>query len=371
MLSNMQAPSRKLTVQTCRKTCVYPYRFDQGKFIGGFCAEQVVDNARMPGALEPRDVPLAVASPPRHHYEGRYLYAGPLWNHFGHVLVDCIHRLWAVLENPDRYVGIVFSNVQNLRPSDTPRVPSFVPALFDLMGLPSLPTILVDEASLFETLDVPQLGSVYKIGLSPAYEPYLQRYQETISQKTSLFKGKTPARIFYGRSHALRDGGVIGSTFFEKMLAHAGFSSCIPEELSLRFQFAHVLQAEEIVFEEGSSIHITELLLSVAANVRMLPRRPNPHVFRKALDPRCPSFFVLAKGENVALLPDRNGKMSPASLTFYKDGRTVYAGLEQAFNLPTFDQKLYHTTELEDLRSAPAKNAALTQSRNLILQTYR
>jgi hypothetical protein len=367
----MQSSVLPLSIQTAKNSCDHPYHFEKGKFIGGFASTDVLENARMPGALGPRDVPLT--NPPRanRRYEGRYLYAGPLWNHFGHVLVDCIHRLWALLEAPDRYEAIVFANVQNLRASGTPKIPSFVPPLLDLMGLPTTPIIFVNEPTEFETLDVPALGSIYKIGLSQAYQTYLERYQEVISEKTALFRGKTPTKIFYGRGHALRDGAVIGSSYFEKSLKHAGFLSCVPEELSLRLQFAYLLQAEEVIFEEGSAIHLTEPLHKIKADVRMLPRRPDPHVFRTALNPKCSVFHILAKQSNVFQLPDRNGNMSPASLTFYKDHDAVYTELAKFFDLPDFDKAHYEALELQDLKAAPVKSSAIFKQRLNILQNYR
>ncbi|MCC4231103.1 glycosyltransferase family 61 protein [Sphingobium soli] len=367
----MQASVRPLSIQTAKSSCVHPYHFEKGKFIGGFASEDVLENARMPGIPSPRDIPLTDPPRPNRRYEGRYLFAGPLWNHFGHVLVDCIHRLWALLEKPDRYEAIVFANVQNLRARSVPQIPSFVPHLLDLMGLPAIPIIFVDEATEFEILDIPELGSIYKIGLSPGYRPYLERYQEAITKRTALFREKTPTRIFYGRGHALRDGGVIGSSYFEKSLKHAGFLSCVPEDLSLRLQFAYLLQAEEIIFEEGSSIHLTELLHEVKANVRILPRRPNPHVFRTALTPRCSVYQVLAKPNNIIQLPDRNGNMSPASLTFYKDHEAVYNELSKIFDLPDFDKSLYETLELRDLKAAPVKSPTILKQRLNMIRNYR
>lgn len=347
-------------------TTVYPYEHVKRKFVGGFSKEQLVENARMPGLAGPRDLPVNQSMSPSKHFSGRYLFAGPMWNHFGHVLVDCLHRIWPLTEAPSAFDGLVFSNVVNLRPGATIAIPPFVPQLLEMMGIPSIPIILVDEPTSFDELFIPQLGSVFQTGYKPFYKRYLQKYQENITKSVGLLRQKAPKRIFYGRNHALRDGGVIGSSYFENVLADVGFISCVPEEMSLRLQFSYIMNASDIIFEEGSAIHLTDVLLNVPAKIRMLPRRSGDKVFSPALINRTPYFENLASDDNIFRLKDRNGNISPASLTLYRRPDLVHRQIAKCFQIAKFDMNLYEKMEDLDHKRSPAKDSVREERANAI-----
>lgn len=320
----------------------------------------------MPGLAGPRDLPVNQSMSPSKHFSGRYLFAGPMWNHFGHVLVDCLHRIWPLTEAPSAFDGLVFSNVVNLRPGATIAIPPFVPQLLEMMGIPSIPIILVDEPTSFDELFIPQLGSVFQTGYKPFYKRYLQKYQENITKSVGLLRQKAPKRIFYGRNHALRDGGVIGSSYFENVLADVGFISCVPEEMSLRLQFSYIMNASDIIFEEGSAIHLTDVLLNVPAKIRMLPRRSGDKVFSPALINRTPYFENLASDDNIFRLKDRNGNISPASLTLYRRPDLVHRQIAKCFQIAKFDMNLYEKMEDLDHKRSPAKDSVREERANAI-----
>ena len=301
-----------LKVETIKDVTVYPYTFRDLKFQGGFEAQKISDLARIPGEKSYRDQPLQADAVFTNTLKGRFLFAGPVWNHFGHILTDSLHRLWPLVDEIASYDGIVFLSVTNLRvPKDgIIRMPQIAIDLLKLMGVPSnFPIHFITEPTKVEVLEIPEVGCSTKVGLKEAYRPYLEHYQNNIRQQVGKFSDKLPRKLFYSRSHALGDGGVIGLQYFEERLRDKGFFSVVPEEMTLKMQFAFAMAAEFVVFEEGSALHITDLLSSIGAKTFMLRRRARVMDFERALRPRVAGFANLVGSNNVVQLPDRNGNV--------------------------------------------------------------
>ncbi|EQB33115.1 hypothetical protein M529_06175 [Sphingobium ummariense RL-3] len=237
-------------------------------------------------------------------------------------------------------------------------MPQLALDLMTLMGIPEdIPRFYVTEPTTVEQLDVPVMGSSTRLGTNPFYRRYLKTYQENIHTAVKSLIEKAPSHLFYSRSHALRDGGVLGISYFEDRLRKKGFVSCVPEEMSLKMQFAYVMAAEKIIFEEGSAIHITDILSSIPGRTYMLRRRPVGDVFSTSLKPRASAFINLVAPDNVQLLPDRSGNMSPACLSFYKRPDAVSESLvKHGFEIGDFDQEAYRKAERRDLNSAVTKS---------------
>jgi hypothetical protein len=138
--------------------CLNPYHFVSQKFNGGIESETNCLFARMPWRTDWRDSPT-----PRHpdasYLPGQYLYAGPLWNHFGHVMVDSIHRLWAY----NGHTAIVFNGVVGLRGVQTAAdlatwaYPPLIDYILSVMGIDA-EVMIVREPTIFQAIDVPEPG---------------------------------------------------------------------------------------------------------------------------------------------------------------------------------------------------------------------
>ena len=296
---------------------------------------------------------------------GRSLYAGPLWNHFGHILTESIHRLWPLVDG--RYDRVVFTGVIGLRgvtSADALRraeVPPVAEAIFEAMELPDVELFLVREPTIFEALDVPEPGARYRDGIEPFYLKYLHVYQGRITNRLPHYIG--PKNIYYSRRHILGQGGIIGSRYFEEVMARVGVVSIIPEKMTLDTQLSHLLNAERIVFDEGSSVHLVELLANLPGTFYMLPRRPRDNVFCAAFRDRAP-FYNLANDDNVGLLPDKYGATTtPSALAFYKRPEEVFEALTQhGLVAGSFDRAKYIDCEAADRQ--PPRSA---MSRSILL----
>lgn len=349
-------------VQRLSDVCVNPYHFVSGKFNGGIESETACLFARMPWGEDWRDVPT-----PRHpdasYLPGRYLYAGPLWNHFGHVMVDSIHRLWAYRGHD----AIVFNGVVGLRGVRSPAdlaawaYPPLIDYVLSVVGIDAEVRI-VREPTIFQELDVPEPGAVWRGRIKPFYRNFLKKYQSALVERTKSLDA--PRRIYYSRNHLLNRGGILGSSYLEEILKNNDFEVVRPEKLTWDQQFANLLKADQVIFDEGSSIHLSEMFDYLPPRVYMLPRRTLSGVFERALTPRG-GLTTLASGENVALLPDGNGLLpSPAALSCYKNPQPV---VERMFELGLsrlhYNQAKFYEAELKDLLSAKARDDAVMQQR--------
>lgn len=350
-------------IDCLKNVCVNPYEFIEGKFCGGIEAEANCSLGRMQSGRNFRDIPQPKAANAA-FMPGKYLFAGPLWNHFGHILVDSIHRLWAY----DGHDAIVFSGVVGLRGVHTPDdlrlwvYPPLVDKLLAMIGNDA-PVFIVREPTIFEHLDVPEAGAVWKMHVKTFYREHLCRYQRDIEMLTRDI-APTGRRLYYPRTHLLSEGGILGSSYFASALSTNGFTVCHPEKLSLEQQFANLLKADQIVFDEGSSVHLSELFDYLPAKAYMLPRRAGDDVFCRALNPRG-GMINLVDPDNVGTLPDRNGNdRSPATLAFYRYPELVYKRMaDLGLITAQFDADAYKRAEMADLLSAAAKDKALRKSR--------
>lgn len=108
--------------------------------------------------------PAPLRDRPARHLPGHHLYAGPFKNHFGHVMVDSIIRLWAF--DPNRHETVVFAALDESMPG----------WFFDIVALfgisPDRVTLIKDNTTV-ASLDFAEPGSRLKTGPQPWYLEWL------------------------------------------------------------------------------------------------------------------------------------------------------------------------------------------------------
>lgn len=351
-----------------------PDRRKPACFSGGIEAGKASRFARMAWSGGYRDQPQSRRELTGLPIPGRSLFAGPLWNHFGHILTESIHRLWPLIE--DRYDRIVFTGVIGLRgvmsaeDLRSAEVPATAKAIFAAMELPDVELFLVREPVVFAALDVSEPGARYRDGVQPFYLKYLRKYQDRITGRMPEYSG--PRNLYYSRRHILAQGGIIGSSYFEEAMAKSGIVSVIPENMTIDEQLNHLLNAERVVFDEGSSVHLVELLGHLPGSFYMLPRRPGDMVFRSAFRNRA-LFHNLATDDNVGVLPDKYGETAtPAALAFYKRPAEVFDALSRnELVAGAFDYERYRECEAADLALCPFRNEQIRSARQAALAQFR
>lgn len=193
---------------------------------------------------------------------GPALWAGPYFAHFGHMLAESIHRLWAARHFPDyRDAPILFQAMP-----DAVRRPWF-DAMLGLVGIAPERVVLIDRETRIEELHVPAQGRALGGAL------LLPDYLWLFPLAPIAVPGDAPKRLYVSRTGYTHSGIYLGESLIERILAQAGFAIVHPETLPLA-TFAGMLRgAETIVFAEGSAIHNLELTGPVAARVMVIGRR--------------------------------------------------------------------------------------------------
>lgn len=368
------------SIVSLRDVAVMPYVYKRPLFRGGIDAAVAPPEGRMyrGEALrdEPQPIPRASrglfgSAPQEDRLRGRILFGGPMWSHFGHFFVDCIHRLWALKAGDRSYDGIAFLAVQGLQEIQSAaalaqaRPPSFLADLMRLLDMPDVPVHLIRSTTVIDRLDVPAPGTAPRLPIAPFYKPYLDQYQASLEDNLALHIARAPERIYCGRRHLLSKGGILGCSFFEARMHAAGVFCSTPEAMSLAVQLGHLMGARTVAFDEGSAAHPTQVFSQIDTRFLMLPRRANNAIYGNAISQRAP-FELLSPGENIALLPDRFGSVgSPGGLGVYRNPLSVYRKLKQhGMVRGPFDLAAYHAAERADLEASRSSSAAIHADRS-------
>jgi hypothetical protein len=381
----------KPNIPVLRDVAVTRYEQRSPKFYGGIEEERSIPEGRVILGKGYRDIPQPIdreisggflrRSTSIPTLKGRWLFGGPLWSHFGHFFTDCIHRLWPLVESPKAYKGVVFLAVMGLENIRTDahllaaKPPPYLDELLKLLDLENINVEYIKHPTIIERLAVPPAGTGLQAPVGDFYRPYLRHYQDRIAEKVDVHIRRAPERLYLGRSHLLRKGGILGSSYWEKALIANGFYSATPEAMRLPLQLGHLLGAKTVVMDEGSAAHPTQVFDCVDTEFFMLPRRPHKigmNPFENMIGTRAP-FTNLVERENMVRLPDRYGGMStPAGLAVYRDPRKVFDDMAARGLLAgSFDAQAYVRAEDADMSAADCNTPMIAQKRRELLVEAR
>ncbi|WP_264874455.1 glycosyltransferase family 61 protein [Vibrio agarivorans] len=297
-----------------------PYLISGDLFCGG------IKDAPIDARIKRRAESFADTWDPDNHFlkepvkklEGNYLYAGPLYNHFGHIMTESIHRLYAYNES---YDGVVFCaaafTVGSARKCS---IPAFLNDLLGLFGIPKHKAVVVNGATICASLDIPSPGSTLQSGPADWYLNTLKK-AIAVSKKQDM-----PEKIYLGRSHMIGQGTVLGESYVFSKLAASGFRYFAPELFSIATQVDILASAKEIVFVEGSAIYASEIIDEISANVYMLPRRNYDTFFRPHLESKA-NFNLLGRLQDNLRLPNHSGSIKPDSPTINRCPSGIHESL--------------------------------------------
>jgi hypothetical protein len=190
------------------------------------------------------------------------IYAGTLYVHFGHFLLESLARAWYAREHPDVpfvWAGSHIWQGMELLPWQA--------EILDILQITN-PTRIIADPARFEVLHIPDIGYRYDDRFHPEHAAFLGRYEgpEPVRHRRLwLSRSKTGGKV--------RD---LNAEPTERRLAHAGWVIAHPETLSVREQLDHLARAEVVAGEEGSAFHALILLKDVSAKKFHIIRRYGP-----------------------------------------------------------------------------------------------
>jgi hypothetical protein len=187
------------------------------------------------------------------------IYAGPLYFHFGHFLLESLARAWYAHRHPE--APLVWAGQHDwqgipLRPWQT--------EILDILKITN-PTGIIADPTRYELLHVPDIGYRYDDTFHPEHAEFLGCYEGP---------AQVPGhRLWVSRSRVTSEARDLNSGPTERRLAEAGWTVTHPENLTMRQQLDHLARAEIVAGEEGSAFHVLILLKNVASKKFHILRR--------------------------------------------------------------------------------------------------
>ncbi len=200
--------------------------------------------------------------------KGTWLWAGVLWMHFGHFLVESTSRLWALNQIKDKIDGILYIPK---RPRNGDEVLDIHREFAALMGT-EMPVICVDKPERVERLIVPGQG----VGLGKMVSG-TDSYRKAISKRfAKKVKADGPEKLYISRSKLPAGRGtLVGEAELEENLIRQGYTIYHPQKHDLTSQIATYKAAKQILAAEGSALHLLAMVASPKTQIGMVVRRPS------------------------------------------------------------------------------------------------
>lgn len=195
---------------------------------------------------------------------GSWIYGGPLFYHFGHFMSESLSRIWAYSELKDDVNGVIFTVPPYM---NNPSLSNFMCETFSLLGIDLNKIVLTNKFLKVEKLIVPEQGTILGKGEKPWFNDKLKLNKEVLTgadNKNSLF---------VSRKNYVNKGRVMGMGYYERVMKNAGVKIIYPEELSLKQQVQEMINHNTLIFEEGSALHILEVIPRQNKKIILLKRR--------------------------------------------------------------------------------------------------
>lgn len=229
-----------------------------GFSVGAFLA----DGTPIEAALHRRGHVVTPVAPPRpaeDAWDGTFLYAGVMWDHFGHFLIEGLARAWSFAQLPA--APLLW------HPRRPPgRLLRWQRDIFRLIGHGDRDHRFVARPVRVARLGIPDPGVVM-------WRHFHARQEAALAQH-GFGAPVAGRRVWLSRAglseHLAR---IEGEAAVEAALADRGWTILRPETLDMAQQLAAIDAAEVIAGFEGSAFHILMLGRDIRARVVILLRR--------------------------------------------------------------------------------------------------
>jgi hypothetical protein len=204
--------------------------------------------------------------------EGRWLFGGLFYGHFGHFLVETTTRLWAA-DSVGELDGIVFYPKRALT-HERRMFRELVP-FFELCGLATLELRVPQKPVVIEEILAPPpgFGMEEMMAGRPEYRAWAR---EKLGR---AIPADGPEKIYVSRSRLpSKRGSILLEERLEALLEAEGYTVIHPQEESLERQIALWKAARRVVALDGSALHLGAMLLSPEAEVAILNRGPSQNI---------------------------------------------------------------------------------------------
>ena len=177
------------------------------------------------------------------------IFGGVLEGHFGHFMVECLCRLWYVIQRPKSNLKIIFI------PAKFGGYHSWFDDFFRLMNIDKERIIYVDKPTQYRSVTIPEQSEYNPwAGTIKFSKEFLLPYQAIKSRvKPSEFKKLYLTRTNFNLIGTPRK--CVNENYFEDFFAERGFEVIAPEKFSVEEQISLIMGADEIVATLGTLTH--------------------------------------------------------------------------------------------------------------------
>jgi hypothetical protein len=237
----------------------------QGQFLpSGDCLRW----AKAAVTVEPEIDPSA----PVMRLEGRYLYGGMLYGHFGHFLCESTARLWALAQDQG-FDGVVW--LPKVRMAHAAKLVKPYHSFFATLGFENMGLFAPQANTVIENLVIPEQG--FGIGDLSSGRPQYRQFMRGHLGADIAAEGA--AKLYISRSKLPgKRGSVLMETVIEARLLAEGYRIFHPQDHSLAEQIAQYKAARQIVALDGSALHLAAMVLDPACRVAIINRGPSQNI---------------------------------------------------------------------------------------------
>ena len=270
---------------------------------GSYCPEAALWRKFRPITIAP-ERPGKV----RRSLQGRWLWGGVLWAHFGHFLVESSSRLWALSRVEDDIRGILFIPK---RPKVGDVVRGYQREYLSLFGS-DLPIHVATRPTQVEELVVPGQG----FGLGKITRGTGKFRQAVHSRFACDVVAEGAEKLYISRSKlGLGKGGLLGEERLETLLEAEGYEIFHPQEHSLTVQVARYKAARKVIAADGSALHLFAMVGRADQEVAMILRRSSGanNLLAQHVESFCERAPVVIGGLRAEWVPQAKQKSSRLS----------------------------------------------------------
>lgn len=216
---------------------------------------------------------------PAEVYEGRWLFGGLLYHHFGHFLCESTARLWAFDHlGGQRLRGVVW--FPKPRRTHAGKLAKPFRPLFEALGLRKLKLLAPQAPVRIEELVIPEQG--FGIGALAAGRPQYRAFMR--DRLCARIAPEGGPRLYVSRSRLpFRIGSVLNEGAIEARLAAEGYEIFHPEAHPIPVQIARYRAARRIVGLDGSALHLAAMVAAPETEVAIINRGPSQNIADYAL----------------------------------------------------------------------------------------
>lgn len=174
------------------------------------------------------------------YYDEKIIFGGVIISTFGHFILECLSRLWWVLENNNNY------KIAFLLVNDTYK--SYYDNFFKLLDINLNRIIYVKEPSQFKEIIVPD-ETMY------AWSNFKDKYNIIYEKIMNNVKEKEFRKLYLTRSK-FENNDCFNEKYFEDFFKKRGYEIISPEQYSIEEQIGFIKGADEVVCTLGTLSHL-------------------------------------------------------------------------------------------------------------------